>query len=164
MLKIKYLHRKSRPRNSNWDIKKYKKIKNINVFSELPLHESFRSKHKWSNLDMTPLKEFLESKIGCNWNDVYSEIISKTKKNMRYSVDDFIRYCVVIKPIYDDEFIPMMSNGRKYFTNNLTLENRLFVDMNNILVRKNKEELLIDSKKYIRKMKIQQILENMKSD
>ena len=54
MLKVKYLHRKSRPYNSHWNIKKYQRIKNMDIFSELPMHESICRKHRWNNYDLTP--------------------------------------------------------------------------------------------------------------
>ena len=60
MLKIKYLHRSSKSYQDHWENLKYFKIKNIDIFSELPKRESF--KHAYNEIDFTPVIEFLESK------------------------------------------------------------------------------------------------------
>ena len=155
MLKIKYLHRRSRSEKSDafWRTKKYWRIKNINLFSDLPFHQSI--KKGYSNYDITPLYKFLESKIGQNWNDVYSEIVKKISKKYRHSIDKYMHsrcWGVLAFPIYDDDFIPRNSTGR-------ILRNCLFVE-NDIIVRKEEQEIISDAKRYQRKEKLNQILEN----
>jgi len=153
MLKAKYLHRKSRPSSDNYWLRK--KEKNCNLFyDDLPMHESIRRSFNYSNYDTTPLVEFIKSKIGKDWNDVYSEILKKIKKKYRHNIDYCITWFVHITPIYDKDFIPRDNRGR-------ILDGRLFIDKNNILVCKTEEELLIESKQLKRREKLKKILENL---
>jgi hypothetical protein len=156
MLKVKYLHRRIRKDNrKNWYSKKYKREHNntINEFSELPLYQSIRGKYSdWYNFDTRPLYEFMYSKVGENWDDVYSEIVKKIKPKYRHAIE----YTLVHRLnsfIFDENFIPRYPSGR-------IASDTLFIDMNNILCYKNKEELLLDSKKYIRSQKLKDILES----
>ncbi len=162
MLKTKYLHRPYRKtKNSHtWGIKKYWRGKNINLFSDLPFYERMKIKGYHSyNYDITPLINFIDSKIGKNWNEVYSEILKKIKKNYRWCIDSYLhadqywhRVGVYINPIYDDDFIPRNSIGR-------ILKNHLFVE-NGILVEKDEQRIISDAKKYQRKEKLNNILKN----
>ena len=111
-----------------------------------------RRTHHWSSYDTTPLREFLKSKIGEDWDDIYSEMLTKIKKNYRGDIENNLKYYVWI-PIYDEDFIPRDNVGRMF-------KEHIFVDMNNILVKKNSQEILSDAKKYARKMKLMKILEN----
>lgn len=154
MLKIKYLHRSSKSYQDDWEDKKYFRIKNMNMFSELPKRMSF--KQAYNDIDFTPLFEFIESKVGEDWNKVYSEILKKTKKRFRYKLEYIINYAVK-KPIFDENYIPKDKYGR-------VLEDNIFIDINNILCKKSKDEIIADAKKYKRKIKIQQLLENIKKD
>jgi len=162
MLKIKYLHRKSRDRRNRgyWT---YNSNKNIDIFDDIPFHEKMRKKYYayWPNMDFTPLYEFINSKIGQDWNDVYSEILKKTKKKYRHDIDDCLGgsgwFYMVKTPIYDEDMIPRDENGR-------ILRNIIFVDYNNILTKKSEEELLVDSKRYIRKIKMMKILESQENE
>ena len=158
MLKKKYLHRKSR--NSRythgWDVKKFKRGKNLDFFSDkLPLHQRMGGSN-WSNYDNTPLYEFIKSKIGKDWNDVYSEIVSKTKKKFRWNIDFSLQW-MVHKPLYDGNFIPRDLRGR-------ILSDVIYIDMNNILVKKTKEEILIESKALLRREKLKKIMENQEKE
>jgi len=162
MLKIKYLHRKGRKSLSTqtWETKKYKRP-NIDLLSDdAPMYMPIKRKYQWSNYDVTPLIEFIKSKIGQNWNDVYSEILTKIKKKYRHDIDDSITY--IVKPaIYDEDFIPRDYKGR-------VLNNVIFTDMNNILVKKTKDENISDAKKYakkyVRREKLKIILENINNE
>ena len=106
------------------------------------------------NCDTSPLVNFLYSKLGEDWNDIYSEIIKKTKPKFRYEIDFRLKYNTVLIPIYDDDFIPRDERG-------YILSDFFFIDMNNILVRKSKDDLLSDALKYKRKVKLEQILGNI---
>ena len=77
MLKVKYLHTKIRPSEYKTRNKHFRK--NIDVFSDLPKHEPYRRHDRYNSISWGPLIEFLNSKIGENWNDVYSEILKKIK-------------------------------------------------------------------------------------
>jgi hypothetical protein len=165
MLKQKYLHRGSRNTkiHKQWDLKKYNRIKNVDVFSEkLPQHQSIRSKYRWNSIDMFPLEKFIESKIGCDWNDVYSEIVKKTKKKFRNEVENTIEYCVVKNVFYDENFIPYGVTYR--YGKTKILNDRIFIDNNNILVRKTLEEILLEAKKLLRKEKLRKIFESQEKE
>ena len=153
-MRKKYLHRKERtPKYDYWF--ENNNDKNIDIFSELPMRQS-NKRHNFGSYDSTPLRKFLYSKLGQNWDDIYSEIVKKIEPNFRYEIDRTINW-MVDKPIYDDDFIPRDQRGR-------ILSDYFFIDMNNILVRKPKDELLFDAIKYKRKIKLEQILESQKEN
>jgi len=163
MLKVKYLHRKAR-KNDRDDYWTHNPNKNINLFDDLPFHQRMRNNNYYHDYDLTPLYEFLNSKIGEDWNEVYSEILTKTKKKYRHTIDKMLHQnnCwwygyIFTSPIYDDEMIPRDSRGR-------ILSNRLFVNYNNIITKKSEDELLIDSKKFLRKKKMLEIIENQSEE
>ena len=161
MLKTKYLHRSIRKseHNRSWKSRKYNRGKNLDIFSDLPKRQRIgREYGGWGyNYDTTPLDEFIESKIGKNWNDVYSEILTKIKNKYRYSIDNYLKRYYIDVPIYDEDYIPKNTWGRM-------LNDTTFVDMNNILVNKTKDEILSDAKRYKRKKKLLEILENAEKD
>ncbi len=148
MLKTKHLHRKSRISNDNYK-KDYHKKKNMDLFSELPIYEPY--KKKFNSFDLTILRKFIRSKIGQSWNDVYSEICKKTKHDFRYIIDNL--YIIYLNPIYDEDFLPRDNRGS-------LLKDVFFVDLNGIIQNKNLQELRNDSKKYLRKKKLLEIIEN----
>lgn len=153
-MKKKYLHRKERKSEyKGWSDNNVDK--NIDLFSDLPMRQS-NKKHQYGSYDPTPLREFLFSKIGKNMNDIYSEIIKKIDPKFRHEIDRTLEW-LIKKPIYDDDFIPRDSYGR-------VVSDYFFIDMNNILVRKSKDELLFDAKKYKRKIKLEQLLENQEKE
>lgn len=161
MLKKKYLHRKSRKDYGYHWKPAYKRSNTIDLFSDLPKREKIRSLSSYYRYDLTPLREFIFSKIGENWNDVYSEILTKVDKRIRYDIDQSLFHSysswLVCFPIYDDDFIPRDKYGR-------ILADRTFVDMNNILTRKCEYEIISDAKKFVRKQKIKEILDKNKED
>lgn len=151
MLKIKYLHR--RFGKSNRDTWKYKRDNTTDLFSDLPYRQSIRGEYnRWGFFDISPLYEFLDSKIGCDWNDIYSEIVKKVKKKYRYDIDYSIDHSIK-NVIYDEDYIPRTPNGRMIY-------DRLYVDFNNILCYRSKEETLRESKKNVRYQKLKEIIEN----
>lgn len=163
MLKRKYLHRKSRrPKwKSDWDIKKFQRGNDLDLFSDLPFHQSIRGKYsrRYSNYDLTPLYKFIESKIGQNWNNIFSEIVKKVKPKFKEDIFTSMRsyryyhFCsVMLYPIYDNDFIPRNEYGR-------ILSDFLFVE-NGILVKKDKQEIISDAKKYQRNEKLNKILKS----
>lgn len=157
MLKIKYLHSKNYSGyKDNWYNRKYKEGKNIDLFSDLPKRIAMKKHNGYAGINWRPLFNFLESKIGENWNDIYSEIISKTKKRFRYELENLLNYRFY-NVIYDDNFMPRNQYGR-------ILSDELFIDSNNILTKKSEEELKIDAKRLKRKLKLQEIFENNESE
>lgn len=163
MLKEKYLHRKLRLSSykNTWKLKKFNRSKNIDFFSELPMRENIKKRSYHNGIDFRPVEEFIESKIGQPWDDVYSEICKKIKKKYRYMLDNFMfswyGYFVYFNPIYDEEFIPRSNYGRM-------LKDCFYVDLDGILVKKTQEELLNDSKKYLRRKKLLEIIENQENE
>lgn len=162
MFKKKYLHRSYRKSTRKWDWTKSHRSKNVDLFSELPKHENM-PKNRMSSPDYTPLREFINSKIGENWNDVYSEILTKIDTKFRHDVerllstDRYSYYLGVSKPIYDEDFIPRDNRGRMLY-------DKIFINLDNILCKKTKEEILSESKMYIRKQKLLKILENQENE
>lgn len=164
MLKKKYLHRSYRKstRDWSWDIKKFFRGKNIDIlYDDLPKHEGMH-KNRMSSPDFTPLREFINSKIGENWNDVYSEILTKIDHKFRYALENMLSYdrfryfFGVIKPIYDEDFIPRDNYGK-------ILADKIYINLDNILCKKTKEEILSESKMFIRKQKLLKILEEQEN-
>lgn len=163
MLKRKYLHRKSRRANwsTDWDVKKFKRGNDLDLFSDLPFHQSIRGKYsrRYSNYDLTPLYKFIESKIGQNWNNIFSEIVKKVKPKFKKDIFTSMRsyryyhFCsVMLYPIYDNDFIPRNEYGR-------ILSDFLFVE-NGILVKKSEQQIISDAKKYQRNEKLNKILKS----
>ena len=164
MLKRKYLHRKSRRANwsTDWDVKKFKRGNDLDLFSDLPFHQSIRGKYsrRYSNYDLTPLYKFIESKIGQNWNNIFSEIVKKVKPKFKKDIFTSMRsyryyhFCsVMLYPIYDNDFIPRNEYGR-------ILSDFLFVE-NGILVKKSEQQIISDAKKYKQQLERKEKLNNI---
>jgi hypothetical protein len=135
------------------EFRRFYKGKNLNLLEDdLPKHIRIRPYKRKYGLYLTPLYEFIQTKIGKNWDDVYSEILTKINKKYRYIIDsDLFEYSWLIqKPIYGEDMIPINEYGR-------ILTDTIFIDFNNILVKKTKEEILSDSLKYKRKEKLLRI-------
>ena len=162
MNKVKYLYRKSRcsRKKDVGSLKKFKRTNTKNLFLELPKHEKMRPVYQYSNYcnyDSKPLQEFIKSKIGEDWNDVYSEIIKKTPYKFRMFLDDDLGWIIKRPMYYDDDYIPKLVS---YGGNGIICYDRLYVDLDNIIRCDSKEVLFKKSKKIIRKIKIEQITEN----
>ena len=105
------------------------------------------------------LKIFIESKIGQNWNNIFSEIVKKVKLKFKKDIFTSMRsyryyhFCsVMLYPIYDNDFIPRNEYGR-------ILSDFLFVE-NGILVKKSEQQIISDAKKYQRNEKLNKILKS----
>ena len=163
MLKNIFLYRKSRISNNHYQYKKTKRHNNVDLFSYLPIHQSMHRKYKYSyhciNYNSRPLEEFIKSKIGEDWNDVYSEIIKKIKPKFRYLLESDLMY-IIRRPLFNDEYIPLDT----YYNRCSICSDRLYVDFNNIICYKSKDEILIESKRTVRKIKLQQIFDNKKEN
>ena len=157
MKKDKYLYRKLRKSNhSRYVSEKHKNDKNLDLFSDLPFHKGMGKRYKYG-YDYRPLEEFLNSKIGENWDDVYSELLTKIDKKYIHEVLNVLEYYAPIA-IYDEFFTPM--NKRGY-----VLYNRVFVDIDNILNIKTKEQIITYSEKlYIKYLRIEKLKEIMKNN
>jgi hypothetical protein len=152
MLKDKYLHRKyGKSGQVRYESEKHKKEKNLDLFSDLPFHKSIGKKYR-IGYDITPLREFIKSKVGYDWDDVYSEILTKIDNKFRYDIDYSISR-ILKAPIYDENFIPRDDCGSIY-------NNRLFIDMDNIIRKYSKYENISISIKFMRREKLRKMLEN----
>ena len=168
MLKDKNLYRKYRKSRNKYTCKKTLRNHKIDLFSELPVHQSMKKiknrYYNYNNYDNTPLSEFIKSKIGEDWNDVYSEILKKIKKNYKYLLESDLNY-LIKRPIFNDDYIPL---DNSFYRRGSICSDRLYVDLNNIICYKSKDEILSDSKKLVRKLKLQKIFdiekENQSSD
>lgn len=161
MNKKKLLHRKTRKSSKTHyaDSKYHRRLhkgKNVDLLGDdLPKHVRIRPHKYRGGLNVTPLYEFLQTKVGENWDDVYSEILTKIDPKYRYMIDSYISnnngwWSMIESPIYDDIMIPRNDRGR-------ILIDTLFVDYNNILVKKTEEDILSDSLRYIRLEKLRRI-------
>jgi hypothetical protein len=157
MLKDKFLYRKVRKGSESYYKRPYSR-KGIDIYSDLPFHEPIRKTPSYRVIyDYTPLEEFIKSKIGCDWNDVYSEILTKINKRYRYDLIDNIYWIIKTSPLYDKDYIPR-SFG-KY-----PLYDDLFVDLDNKITKKSKQELINDSIRIKRKIKLSNILLSLEED
>jgi hypothetical protein len=158
MIKQKYLHRKYRKYRCEYgkEFKRSYKGKNVDLLNDdLPFHSSM-SPYKYNyGLDISPMYEFIKSKVNCNWDNVYSEILTKIDNKYRWKIDSYIfnHNWVIRFPIYDDNMIPRDDRG-------CILSNTCFVDYNNIIRKKSREEILSDSIRLIRMEKLKQIYQS----
>jgi len=63
--------------------------------------------------------------------------------------------------MYYDDYIPY--DNRSYRRHSICCD-RLYVDLNNIICYKSKDEILSDSKRIVRKLKLQEIFDNEKEN
>lgn len=165
MNKIKYLHRKHRKSYRHWNIKKFHRGKDkprgAKLFDELPFRDTIRQRSYYSygmNCDIKPLEKFIESKIGQDWDLVYSEILTKIKNPYyRYYIDGIIdRFYRVV---YTKEYLP----NRSFWGFSLLLEHP-FIDLNNkISIFATEAEAISESKRIIRKLKLIDIFNNIEN-
>jgi len=161
MLKNKFLYRRSNFSRRQYQYVKTKRNNDIDLFSDLPYHESMKKygdNYHCHHYDNKPLSDFLDSKIGENWNDVYSEILKKVQHNFKYLLDNDLKY-LIRRPIYYDDYIPM--DTYRYYRTSICSD-RLYIDLNNIICYKSKDEILSESKRIVRKLKLQEIFDNEK--
>jgi len=123
--------------------------------------EILSKKQHYHEIDTRPLKNFLLSKIGKKWDDIYSEILKKIKPSDRWLIERSINWMVYF-PFYDDEYIPNFKYGRFSYQTEFLL-GRLFVDYYGRLSLSSEEEVLSLSKNLKRRAKLIQ-LENLKNE
>jgi len=165
MIKEKCLHRKLRNKQKHskcWF--QYDHDKNIDYNDELPFHKSMKRGYRWNSIDTSPIRNFIESKIGCDWNDVYSEIISKTKKKFRWEVESAINY-YIMKPQFNDEYLPVLCSNRRWqMYGTKSFVNELFIDLNNKVRKMSEDEIYKEANIYLRRDKLREIMENLKKE
>lgn len=168
MKKQKYLYRIGYGYKSDYS---YNRVKyNYVDIENQPKKFKIRSKSKYRNLDQLPQTErikhkheflkdylypYLETKIGQYWNDIYTDIISKTKPKHRFLIDREIDWNISLNVFYED-FIPYSN-----YTFHGVREIRnygLYVDRDGLIQKYNKEEYRRNIRALKRKLKLDNIL------
>ncbi len=175
MNKQKYIHEKRKSGinlkgNHNRKSTKHKPMC-IEDYDKMPFHLSIGSISDSYNRNKTQLdfwyicKKYLISKIGEQWDDVYVDMIKKTKPKYRYLLNNYISYGNPHKHItYIDE-IPyitkyMSNNSNRYYRRSI-VEN-VYVDIDGILTYHETEEDMLNVAKYrLRQKKLKRILEEV---
>lgn len=163
MLKEKFLHRKSR------FIKKWKVKQNYtkdNFFGEeFPNHLSMRAYHRRATqfhnhcyLDFTPVSRLLDERVNNNWDDIYSELIKKTKPRYRYLLDNYLDW-QISEPLFF-EHVPYKKRGYYSRPGSGIMLELFFVDEQNILrYYETEEEVLKQANILIRIDKLKKLEE-----
>jgi hypothetical protein len=176
--KIKYIHTKKKPnKNYNYNRKFKCKFKYIEDYDNLPKHESIRPKNVQefnfsTYLDfLTILNKYFKGKIGESFDNIYTDLIKKTKPKYRYFLDHSLTK-ILIDVCYYDSGIPKSKNRQKnyyynnngfYFTkNNLILEKFYLDEERKLRYFETKEELIEYTKIKIRQKKLERILNKYK--
>jgi hypothetical protein len=166
MLKQKYLHRSRRKKGRDEWHYGYKRGKNLDILNDdLPFHDNMKKKGNYHYICTEPVAKFIESKVGCDWNDVYSELLSKTKKKFRYEVENTIKYTILM-PTYDENYLPVLCN-RSYYYRGYGVKifvDRLFIGLDNKICKMSEDEIKREANVYVRRDKLRQIIENMKKE
>ena len=152
--KLLYEYRSCKRENIKFNRKKYK----ISNSDSIPFNEKMNSHidYDYGYLNLKPLEKFIKSKVGQNWNDVYSEILTKIEQKKRYLIDRDLKY-IVLRPYHFDNN-GIAYNKRYYWCNGVTL-NHLYIDKFNIIrYHETKEEMIADYKREIRRKKLERIL------
>jgi len=94
-------------------------------------------------------EQYLKSKIGQCWDDIYSDMIKKTKPKYRYLLEQYIEMKRLI-PIYYEDEIPY---GKFYWRHNGMMIDKFYIDREGILQYFETEEEMLDYAKYQRRLK-----------
>ena len=158
MNKQKYLHTSNHPnRDKKWHKKWQAKSRVVDLFSDLPFHESIggkRGKNNWRLKNFGPLFKFLEQRVDKPWADVYTEIISKTKPKYRQLMEQELNWYLKTF-FYDEHYVPWLC---LYGGNIKKLVFFYFIDPDYILRRFETEDGLMSfAKKLERRAKMNKI-------
>ena len=168
MNKVKYIERSTPYRHSRIE-KKYRKLKHRNCDNTLlPYKESMRKRNSinklsWDSywyshgfINFRHVDNFLMERIGHNWNNVYSELLSKIRKD-KYKYEYRIghsqwAYFIETNFFLDENDVPVFGRGYGHL--------RLFVDeRNEIAYYETKEEMYLEYGKRNRAKKLQRLLD-----
>jgi len=132
----KYIHTKRKFSRENYKGNYGRKPKHkpmcIEDYEKLPKHEPIKTKnwfwHEYyystTFIDFyTNIRKILKERIGDSFDDIYSELISKTKPKFRYILDEDINW-ILTKVCYYEHEIPYYSTCRydKMIVNNFYLD------------------------------------------
>jgi hypothetical protein len=161
MNKVKYLHTKTK--NTKKDYKNKFKQKHkptcIEDYDNLTIHRSYSCmwwKRHYTWLDFhTICDKYLLTKIDQSWDDIYADMIKKTKPKYRHLLDDYLDYkffngFIIVKAI---------PQSIRY-----TIINKPFLYDGTLRLLKTKQELEIFTKNVKREQKLNRILESDVTD
>jgi hypothetical protein len=156
----KYIEKKSGKR-SQWNQLGYNRQRSKQINPDLlPKRESMRynSRNSWDShrnfVNWDHMRKYFKTKVGENWDDVYSDMLSKLKEKYKYEYRENSKwnYFIETKIIIVDD-LPYNTWGH------LTV-NCVFVDENNILSYYETEEALkTEYKIRLRKKKFLNIID-----
>jgi hypothetical protein len=136
----------------------------IEDYEKLPIHETLRTKNYLSheyNYSTTivdfyqPIKKYLKEKIGECFDDIYSDLISKTRPRYRHLLERDLSCVFTIVNYYEKE-VP----HKIRFSRDSILYGEYYLDKNNkIRYFETKNELLIYAKNKYRQKKLERILD-----
>lgn len=159
MNKTKYIHTKRKNNQHRWVDGCYKrslKHKMIEL-SSLPIHESINKKPRNWDYNKTYLHfnlfNYLKTKIGQNWDNIYSDLIKKTKPKYRYLLNKELDWYIQ-KPKFYEKEVPY---GKKYSHDNIMVK-VYFVDKEGYLrYFDSKENIFIYAKNKLRENKLKRL-------
>lgn len=168
MIKRKEIINKSKSRHNY----KQKYNRQKNNYENLPFFEGIRDNHikrgYWSYssnnifINWFFITNFLKSKVGENWDDVYSELLKKTENKYHWVLNrDLDRYVITKELIFINN-IPYLLYGFTYRPGRRFLYDVLFIDENNIIsYYETKEDLINEYKMRILRKKLERILKDI---
>jgi hypothetical protein len=93
------------------------------------------------NENLSPLRRYLRAQLGRPWNKVYSEIASgiDRRNTVQQHVFQHIEDFIAIKVEYRNDKLVDLSARFRFFGNNDTLRQELYVDPHTGIIRRNKD-------------------------
>lgn len=172
MNKPKYIHVKTKgSKNLKSNIGKQKhKPTCIEDYEKLPFHIHMNPKKWWfEHRNRTEItfwysgRNYLKTKIGQNFDDIYSDMIKKTKPKYRHLLDQYLEW-VIKKPTYYIKEIPYCTQCG-YFSKGMLYE-KFYINKEGILeYHETKEDLELYAQNKYRQNKLKRILyENLFDD
>ncbi|MCK9416855.1 hypothetical protein M0Q97_09385 [Candidatus Dojkabacteria bacterium] len=161
MNKVKYLHtkRKNSKKDYKYKFKEKHKPTCIEDYENITIPRGYNFmwwKRHYTWLDFhTICDKYLLTKIDKSWDDIYADMIKKTKPKFRYLLDDYLDYkffnsFIIVKAI--PQYI-------RY-----TIINKPFLYDGTLKLLKTKQELEIFTKNVKREQKLNRILESDVTD
>lgn len=165
MNKKKYIHVKTKYGNNyRRNLRKPKhKPQTIEDYDNLPFREPIKfRRYMWdwddykTRIDFyQPLKKYLKEKLGEDWNDLYSDILSKTKPKYRHILEEDINYLISRNIKWENE-VPY---NLTYWRRVSPIYGRYFIDkQNKIRYFEEEEDLLRWAKMNLIQRKLERIL------
>ena len=167
MNKKKYIE-KSSGKRSRWDTYGYNRQRAKYIDPEnLPFRESMRYNsrqscdHHQKFVNWDHMTNYFKANVGKNWNDVYSDMLSKLKEKYKYEYRENTKYSYFLEThvIFIDD-LPHRITGRYRYRYFMCIDS-VFVDENNIISYYATED---DLKKEYRRRILRKKLLNIMND